>query len=111
MVLAPIPMVRSDIDALPWTPIPRCEGRRVLRIEHPALDRAMAQRGVRVIPPPRAARDPVYIWVFPDGSGLLSYAKDATEGPGRFVHTLNTEAGLRRKAADLGITLPQADRS
>lgn len=48
-----------------------------------------------------AARDRVLVAVFP-GGGLLSYQRP----DGSLLHTLNTEAGLRRKLAQLGIALP-----
>lgn len=44
------------------------------------------------------ARDPVLILVG-SGFGVISYCRP----DGRFLHTLNTPAGFRRKLQDLGI--------
>jgi hypothetical protein len=49
-----------------------------------------------------AARDEVHVGRVP-GGGLISYR----QADGTFVHTLNTEEGLARKLADLGLDLPE----
>jgi hypothetical protein len=46
------------------------------------------------------ARDVVVVTRF-SGGGLISYRKPE----GRYLHTLNTEEGFRRKLAQLGISL------
>lgn len=82
----------------PWRDIPGCPGRAVLRAPDPELDGWVRAHGVRH----EAARDPVWVWDLP-GGGVLSYEKP----DGSFVHTLNTDDGLVRKCAALGI--PRAE--
>ncbi len=48
-----------------------------------------------------AARDPVVVARLAQGGGLISYQRE----DGKYVHTLNTEEGFRRKLDQLGIRL------
>lgn len=86
----------------PWRPIPGCPGRLVLpglNEASPAdlLGSAVAVQRFEV----DGAVDPIYVGRIA-GGGLISYLKP----DGRWVHTLNTEEGLVRKLAALGIEMP-----
>ena len=88
------------LDGAEWRPLPNCPGRHVLQgppVPTPPED--LLGGGVRVdehrVP---GAPDPVLVALVP-GGGLISYR----HADGRFVHTLNDEAGLARKLAQLGI--------
>jgi hypothetical protein len=84
----------------PRRPIPGCPGRFVL----PPDTRAPAQLLGDDIEIRRfdisTTRDAVLVAAFADG-GLISYARP----DGRFIHTLCTPNGFRRKLAHLGIGL------
>lgn len=88
------------MQAWPWEPIRHCPGRFVLRTDrrdlHPEhlIGTHVDLREYRT----PAARDPVLVARFA-GGGLLSYRHH----DGGFTHTLNTDAGLARKLAQLGI--------
>ena len=84
-----------------WLPIPHCPGRYRLRAALSTLSISeLVGEPIRTeeysVP---AARDKVIVAVLPDGSGILSYAK----ADGTWLHTLNTQEGLARKLASLGI--------
>lgn len=90
----------------PWREIRGCPGRWVFvgpdrkrRTPESIVGPHVPLRPFRV----PAARDVVYVGVFV-GGGLLSYAR----ADGTWLHTLNTEAGLRRKLAELGIDVEAA---
>ena len=80
-----------------WKPIPGCPGRYILREINGPLGLDDLAGGARCFHSP-AVPDPVYAAMIP-GGGILSYAK----GGGRFLHTLNTPAGFRRKLQTLGL--------
>jgi hypothetical protein len=83
-----------------WRPIPGCPGRYVLKGGPQAVSpRDLIGADVIIERFDREAADDIVLVVFVDGGGLLSYAKD----DGGFVHTLNTQEGLRRKLKELGI--------
>lgn len=88
------------MQAWSWEAIPGCPGRYVLRTDrsdlHPEhlVGTPLALREYRT----PAVRDPVLVARF-SGGGLLSYR----HRDGGFTHTLNTDAGLARKLAQLGI--------
>jgi hypothetical protein len=84
-----------------WRPIPGCPGRFVLRGQHGLSPADLLGGQEPKIFRVRAAPDPVLVAPL-EGGGLISYARP----DGRFVHTLNTEEGLARKLAQLGIELP-----
>jgi hypothetical protein len=119
--------VREDISgnilelfrAYRWKPIPNCTGRYTCRdhavvssltplelllgcanMEHPASP--WKQWEFR----PREGRDDT-IWVVPLDeeytTGLITYQKTQSLGPNRYVHTLNTKSGFRRKLEVVGI--------
>jgi hypothetical protein len=50
------------------------------------------------ISPTSTVRDPIHVLVFPDAGGLITYVKKD-----RFVHTLNTPSGLKRKLDAIGL--------
>jgi hypothetical protein len=85
-----------------WKQIRDCPGRFVLRAEPPGLPLAgLLAPGVAVQRfSSTEARDAVLVARFDDG-GIISYER----GDGTIVHTLNTEAGFRRKLEQLGIKL------
>ncbi|MEW6213026.1 MAG: hypothetical protein AB1631_32180 [Acidobacteriota bacterium] len=83
-----------------WKPIANCEGRFVLRNARANLtfsDLIGGQVAVNEFKV-EAARDTVMVARF-DGGGLISYRRE----DGSCLHTLNTDEGLRRKLAQLGI--------
>src|SRR6188508_1843033 len=82
-----------------WREIPGCPGRQVRSEPDPELDRWVREHAIRF--PDAATDDPVLIWLLPGGGAVLSYEKP----DGRLVHTLNTDEGLRRKCAALGVDL------
>jgi hypothetical protein len=92
--------------AWPWRPIPGCPGRFVLRGQQRDLPpEALVGAGAAVARfRVAAARDPVLVLAI-KGGGLISYARP----DGSFVHTLNTEEGLRRKLEQLGIGWPPGE--
>lgn len=84
----------------PWSSIRNCPGRYALAMTAfsaapEQLAPGHAAREHRVA----AARDPVAVVKF-NGGGLISYRKP----DGRYLHTLNTEEGFRRKLEQLGIS-------
>lgn len=86
--------------AWPWEEVRGCPGRYVLAWQEEAvtledLVGAEAPFSEHRVP---SAPDPVFVAALADG-GLISYLKP----DGRFVHTLNTPEGFRRKLARLGI--------
>lgn len=88
------------MQAWPWEAIPGCPGRFVLRTDRTDLrpeHLVGTHVALREYNTP-AARDPVLVARF-TGGGLISYR----HGDGGFTHTLNTDAGLARKLAQLGI--------
>lgn len=87
-----------------WRPIPGCPGRSVLRGQDPELDRWMEQHGQPL--PEATCPDPVFLWRLAGGGAVLSYRKAAD----RWVHTLNDDAGWRRKCASLGVPLGEGER-
>ena len=88
------------MQAWSWKPIQNCPGRFVLRTDRRDLQPEQligAQIALREYRTP-AARDPVLVARFA-GGGLMSYR----HRDGGFTHTLNTDEGLARKLAQLGI--------
>ena len=83
-----------------WRPIPGCPGRYLLS---PGVFSGEPRRllnetcAVRELQSPKAP-DPVSVAAI-DGGGLISYRKP----DGRFIHTLNTPEGLKRKLHQLEI--------
>ena len=49
-------------------------------------------------------KDKIGIVHFTNGGGLITYMKEEKDGSTRFIHTLNTESGFRRKIDALGLT-------
>ena len=98
--------VNEMLATLEWKPIPNCPGRYVLvKPERSLAPEQLAQVShsplkFRV----EGARDAVWV-LFLEGGGLISYQHQ----DGSYHHTLNTEAGLRRKLAQLGIDRPGPD--
>jgi hypothetical protein len=99
-----------------WRPIPGCPGRYVLqgglrKETFPELVSAASRSGsdeTRMNMTGHrsaAAPDPVFVIRFEDGGGAISFRKP----DGRYVHTLNTAEGFRRKLAMLGITGEDGD--
>jgi len=91
--------VAALLSAHAWRPIPNCPGRLAL----PLSDQS-PQELLRSALPVREchsahARDAVLVTVLPDG-GLISYRR----ADGRYLHTLNTIDGFRRKLEQLGIS-------
>lgn len=87
-------------NTLEWRDIPGCPGRSVLVGDSDDLDEAVRRWGRRF--ELESTRDPVWLLLTDEGRwGLLSYEKL----DGSFVHTLNTQAGLERKCAQLGLDL------
>jgi len=76
-----------------WKPIWGCKGRFILK--QGELDIATWE-GLRVYHVQNL--DPVYIVTFKRG-GLISYRKP----DGRFVHTLNTASGFKKKLIMMGL--------
>ena len=91
-----------------WRPIPGCPGRYSLSPDvfsgkpERLLNEACA---VRELQSPKAP-DPVSVAAI-EGGGLISYRKP----DGRFIHTLNTPEGLKRKLRQLEIEQDQTPRS
>ena len=85
-----------------WAPIPGCPGRYVLRGERRDLSvRELLGYEVEIVEYHVATTpDMVFVVRFP-GGGLISFGKS----DGAYVHTLNTEEGLRRRLARLGIAV------
>ena len=85
-----------------WAPIRGCPGRFLLR------DGAIDLRPEDLVGPDcelkefrvEGARDAVIAGRF-EGGGIISYRK----ADNTYLHTLNTEEGLERKLAQLGISL------
>ena len=50
--------------------------------------------------------DKVLTIEFEDGGGIISYVKD----DGKFIHTLNTKEGFRRKSDQLKIGIKDSER-
>ena len=93
-------------DACSWRPVAKCDGRYVcadhdwrLRDPEAVLAAAGCEAASAVLRIERADADAVVLVRLRGGGGLLSFVKD----DGCFVHTLNTESGLCRKAIALGI--------
>lgn len=86
--------------AFEWKPIANCPGRFVLRNAPANLTFCdLIGEGVAVIEfRVESARDIVLVARF-KGGGLISYRRE----DGSCLHTLNTDEGLRRKLAQLGI--------
>ena len=88
--------------AFDWEAIPNCPGRYALRVgkgeRAPGLDEFFDCLSAKrlVI---SACIDPVWVRVFPEGGGLISYERENRDP----LHTLNTEEGFRRKLDQLGI--------
>jgi len=83
-----------------WAPIRDCPGRFTLRGVAPTLsatDLLGTAEGMRMFPSPKA-RDAVWVARLEDG-GIISYRR----ADGTWLHTLNTEAGFRRKLQQLEI--------
>jgi hypothetical protein len=82
-----------------WKPIINCSGRFVLQgneatMQPTTLAQGLLEHEFRS----ESTQDLVIVVIFSDG-GLISYRK----AEGKFVHTLNTSAGFRRKLVDLGL--------
>jgi hypothetical protein len=85
-----------------WVPIRGCPGRFLFREgavnlrpeELVGLDCGLKEFRVA------GARDVVVVGRF-EGGGIISYRKE----DGTYLHTLNTESGLERKLAQLGISV------
>jgi hypothetical protein len=89
-----------------WLPIRDCPGRFVLRAVSPKLsvtDLLGNDAKVLSFRPPMA-RDCVLLVRLKEG-GIISYSRP----DGTYLHTLNTEEGLRRKLEQLGIRLDESD--
>ncbi|KAF0700227.1 Aste57867_9236 [Aphanomyces stellatus] len=111
-------------EAWKWKMIPNCPGRYVVKknkvlaampleaVVAPLTDRPATSGGDEATSVPclddririihtrsEKIADNVQVAVFPDGGGVITYAKPN----GAFVHTLNTQSGLERKLAGLGL--------
>jgi hypothetical protein len=100
----------------PWREIRNCPGRYVVgrgrsteALATPPS--ALVPAGVAVTrhPGTGSGGDPVLVALFPGGGGLVTFEK-RTEGNIRYVHTLNTASGLKRKLESLGIDALAAAR-
>lgn len=83
-----------------WIPIRDCPGRFVVRGESGTLSLAELcgmDSGLRSYRSEKA-RDEIWIARL-EGGGMLSYRR----ADGTWLHTLNTEEGLKRKVAQLGL--------
>ena len=83
-----------------WRPIAGCPGRWLLaggpcRLPPDAIVAGADLSGPHTSP---AARDPIFVAVFP-GGGLISYR----HADGRYLHTLCDQEGLSRKLRQLGL--------
>ena len=82
-----------------WKPIRNCPGRFQLIGGHSEIsvenltesENPVVEISIDVVP------DKVLIIEFEDGGGIISYVKDN----GRFIHTLNTKEGFKRKLNQL----------
>lgn len=82
-----------------WKPIRNCPGRFLLiggrseiNIENLSESRnPVVEISTEIVP------DKVLIMEFEDGGGIISFVKDA----GKFIHTLNTKEGFKRKLDQL----------
>ncbi len=82
-----------------WKAIKNCPGRYTLvggTVSASPTEFLHAEVKVRKLEQSKAS-DEVLVVHFDDGCGLLSYRKD----DGTYLHTLNSESGLKRKIADL----------
>jgi hypothetical protein len=86
-----------------WRPIPSCPGRSVLRGEDAELDLWMEHHGRELSQ--ANCPDPAWLWRLPGGGAVLSYRKAER----RWVHTLNDDAGWRRKCASLGVHVSEGE--
>jgi hypothetical protein len=82
----------------PWRPIPDCPGRHVLRGLCPSFEELLGEP-LDVEEHHVAATEDAVLVVRFAGGGLITFRKP----DGTLVHTLNTEEGLRRRLAKLGI--------
>ena len=84
-----------------WKPIRGCPGRLVMRSGTATLsiDELLGDGTVARRHPSQHARDEVWVAVFSDGGGVLSYRHT----DGTWVHTLNTADGMQRKLRQLEI--------
>ncbi|KAH9130695.1 hypothetical protein LEN26_008279 [Aphanomyces euteiches] len=95
-------------EAWPWKMIPNCPGRYVVKknkvLAAMPLEDVLATlttKPKRVIETTsEKPSDQVHVAVFADGGGVITYCKSN----GAFVHTLNTQSGLERKLAGLGLS-------
>lgn len=84
----------------PWRAIPGCPGRFTLPPDTRSPT-ALLGDGAEVTRF-ETSGDPVHVAAIA-GGGLISYERP----DGRFIHTLNTPEGFRRKLAALGLVLPR----
>lgn len=94
----------SVLPRAPWRPIPGCSGRYVLRGLRLSLDDVLGEPAEVEEHHVASTPDTILVVRFP-GGGLLTFRKP----DGTLVHTLNTEEGLARRLAKLG--LPDEARS
>ena len=90
-----------------WSPIANCPGRWVIRARVAIpLTALVGDSVVQEFKSPHM-EDGVLVVRFDGGGGLLAFCKQ----DGTLVHTLNTEDGLRRRMAKLGLEFrePSAD--
>jgi len=96
-----------------WKEIKNCPGRYVPTKRSSSIDRLLPLEVIGVEPgallqvhefaPNQGGRDPLLVVIFPyEYSGLITYVKSD-----RYVHTLNTPSGMRRKltAMNIGVHL------
>jgi hypothetical protein len=86
---------------LPWKEIRGCPGRHILGTGLSGIDPAELSGGGEVEEYSAAGAPDVVLVARIDGGGLITYKKPS----GLYLHTLNTEAGLRRKLDQLGIAV------
>ena len=91
--------------AHPWRELRNCPGRYAAPL-HDRSPEALLRDvfgdeapEIADVAAPRPGRDPFVVARLRGGGGLLSYRK----AEGRYAHTFNTESGLLRKVAALGV--------
>lgn len=82
-----------------WKPIRNCPGRFVMiggRSDLP-IEKIVESKNPVIEFSTEIIPDKVLTLEFEDGGGIISYAKD----DGKFIHTLNTQEGFKRKLDQL----------
>ena len=94
--------VQELLAAHKWKPIPNCPGRYVLVKPEPMTSpESLAEANSAPVEfNVKAANDAVLVLVL-EGGGLITYRRP----DGSYFHTINDEAGFKRKLEQLGISI------